>query len=235
MTKKRALLLIKSDPPINRETEWNTWYHSEHIPDRLATPGFLSARRFTYIDDTALPFAIAGEPKYLTLYDLANANVLKSEPHRALLEREGSQHSDSFEVLNLSLPKLACGVYEQIYPTQGAYNPPHRSKFIHLVAHEVPRSKREEFNAWYDTEHIPAMLRVPGLFFTARRFVLAKGKFPGTRGSLPTYLSVYDVENEKMFESDVYIKETASPWSTWVRSWFTRKMCALYHRIYPDG
>lgn len=139
--------MIKSDPPINKETEWNKWYHSEHIPDRLAIPGFLSARRFICVEDTALPFAIAGEPKDLTLYDLANASVLKSKLYRTLWEREGSQPLDSFEVLNLNLPKLACGVYEQIYPAQGEYNPPHSSKVIHLVAHEVLRDKRGEFNA----------------------------------------------------------------------------------------
>ena len=234
MTKKRALLLIKSYPPMNKETEWNTWYHSKYLPDRLAIPGFLSARRSIYMEGKPKPFAIGGEPKYLTLFDLANANVLKSGQYKKLLEREASQPSDSFEVLNLNLPKLACGVYEQIYPPQGEYTPPQNCRFIHLVAHEVPRGKRSEFNAWYDTEHIPAMLRVPGLFATVRRFVLAKGQFPGSVGSLPEYLSVYDVENEKMFKSNVYIKETASPWSDWVRSWFTRKMCALYYLIYPE-
>ena len=61
MSKKRALNMVRVDPPVEREEEWNEWYNTKHIPDRMAVPGFLFARRF---------IAIEGEPKYLTLYDL---------------------------------------------------------------------------------------------------------------------------------------------------------------------
>jgi hypothetical protein len=40
----------------------------------------------------------------------------------------------------------------------------------------------EEFNAWYDTEHVPALARVPGVL-CARRF--------RTSGGSPKYVALY--------------------------------------------
>ena len=72
MTKKRALLMVMLDPPVEKEVEWNEWYDTNHIVSRLALPGYLFGRRFIAID---------GEPKYLTLYDLADVSVTNSEAH----------------------------------------------------------------------------------------------------------------------------------------------------------
>lgn len=235
MTPKRALLLVKVDLPSKDETAWNSWYNSKHIPARLAVPGFLSARRFTRIEGIPKAFCVPGDPKYLTLYDTANIDVLRSEPYRKLWEKESLLPADSFEKVILTLPKLARGIYEQIFPEQGEYKPP-KTKYVLILGHEIPRNKKGEFNAWYNTEHIPAMMRVPG-FVTARRFMLNERDFPpmlGSGGVLSRYLTVYDIENENIFESEVFVKESQSPWSTWVRKWFSRKMCAVYQRIYPQ-
>lgn len=236
MTKKRALIMVKIDPPLAREVEWNHWYNTKHIPDRRAIAGFLSVRRFTKIEGIPKAFAIPGEAKYLSLYDLASTGVLKGELYRKLRESEAAMPPDSFEAITLRLPKFARGVYEQIYPETGEYTPP-PTRFVFVVGHEVPRHRQKEFNAWYNTEHIPAQFRVPG-FVTARRFILAEREIPpmlGSGGSLPKYLTIYDIESVETLESQAFEKASVSPWSTWVRSWFTRKMCTLYRRIYPEA
>ena len=234
MTQKKALIMVKLDPPTKDETEWHKWYDDKHIGERLAIQGFLHVRRFVKLEDPMKAFAIEGEAKYLTLYDLTTSSVLKSYEYRMLWQKEDAQPSHSFEAITRELPKLARGVYEQVYSSHDEYEPP-STKFVFVLGHDVPRDKVEEYSAWYDTEHIPAMFRVPG-FLSARRFVMAKDEFPpmlGRGGTLPTYLTVYDVENQTLFESEEFLKESVSPWSTWVRSWLTRKMCALYSRIYP--
>ena len=43
-----------------------------------------------------------------------------------------------------------------------------------LVTMQPPPAFEEEFNAWYDNEHIPERLGVPGIL-TARRYVSAGG------------------------------------------------------------
>jgi uncharacterized protein DUF4286 len=75
MTTSRGLLLFTTDIDPAMEAEFHRWYEEEHIPERMAVPGFLTARRFR---------AIEGGPKYLALYDLESPEVLASEPYLRL-------------------------------------------------------------------------------------------------------------------------------------------------------
>jgi hypothetical protein len=67
-----GFLLVMMQPPPAFEDEFNAWYDTEHIPERQAVPGFLSARRFVSIE---------GHPRYLALYDLERRDVLDSEAY----------------------------------------------------------------------------------------------------------------------------------------------------------
>ena len=58
------------------EEEFNAWYDTEHLPERLAIPGFRSARR--WIADCA-----PGEGKYLATYELDSPAVLQSPAYIA--------------------------------------------------------------------------------------------------------------------------------------------------------
>ncbi|OGO36860.1 MAG: hypothetical protein A2147_03895 [Chloroflexi bacterium RBG_16_57_8] len=232
MPKKRGLLLAKMDPPSKGEKEWNDHYSNVHVADRLAIPGFLSARRFTRVDGIPKLYAIPGEPKYMAIYDLESVGVLKGKPYRRVWEKDRTQPAGSFEDEILKLPNFARGVYEHMFPDR-EYTVP-SSKFVLLVGHEVPRGKTNEFNAWYNTEHIPLLLQVPGVV-AIRRFVMAAKAFPplvGRGGVLSKYLTIWDVEDKAAFETREFLKAAASPWSQWVRSWYTRKICALYERTY---
>jgi len=48
---RRGLLLTMTEPPAAMDEEFNAWYDSEHIPERLSIQGFRSARR--WVADTA--------------------------------------------------------------------------------------------------------------------------------------------------------------------------------------
>jgi hypothetical protein len=234
MAKMRALLLAKMDPPIEGESEWNDCYDNRHVADRLTIPGFLSARRFTKMEGIPKEYAIAGEAKYLALYDLTNVNVLLDKPYQKLREKESARPPDSFETLIFKLPKFARGVYEQIYPEEGEYERP-STRYAFVVGHDVPRNRQQEFQAWYDTEHTPALLAVPG-FLAVRRFKLNEHEVPPTvdrGGTLSKYLTIWDIRNEHALESNDFRKASLSPWSNWVRSWYTRKICTVYYQIYP--
>src|ERR1019366_3439141 len=45
-----ALLMVVVDVDPEHEEEFNRWYDKEHIPERLAMPGFRSARRYASHD-----------------------------------------------------------------------------------------------------------------------------------------------------------------------------------------
>ena len=118
MVQKRALLLAKMDPPESKVKEFNDWYNNTHVVARSATPGFLSARRFTKIGGIPKAHFIANDAEYLALYDLTSTSVLKDKPYQELRKKEAALPPDSFETLIHDMPNFSRGVYEQI--TQGA-------------------------------------------------------------------------------------------------------------------
>jgi hypothetical protein len=76
MTGPRGLLLFMTDIDPAHEDEFQRWYEEEHIPERMAIPGFITARRFR---------AIEGAPKYLAIYDLDSPDVLQSAAYRHMI------------------------------------------------------------------------------------------------------------------------------------------------------
>ena len=65
----KGFLLVLMQPPSTLEEEFNAWYDTEHIAERLAVPGFETALRYVCVD---------GAPRYLAMYDLTSQDVLKS-------------------------------------------------------------------------------------------------------------------------------------------------------------
>jgi hypothetical protein len=72
---------------------------------------------------------------------------------------------------------------------------------------QPPVAFEEEFNAWYDTEHIPERRSIPG-FETAMRYVCASGA--------PRYLAIYDMKTPGVLDSLAYTRvafDNSSPWT----------------------
>jgi hypothetical protein len=74
-TSTPGVLIVQMEPPSAMEEEFHAWYDTEHIPERKAVPGFLSAERFVCTD---------GWPRYVGFYDLASLDVLDSDAYRAI-------------------------------------------------------------------------------------------------------------------------------------------------------
>ncbi|MBV8032598.1 MAG: hypothetical protein JO035_13895 [Betaproteobacteria bacterium] len=77
--KRHGLLLNVTEPPPHMEEEFNAWYDEEHFPERLAIPGFRSARR--WVAD-----APSGSGKYLATYELDSVAVLQSREYLSRFE-----------------------------------------------------------------------------------------------------------------------------------------------------
>ena len=85
-----GLLLFMTDIDPALEDEFNRWYEEEHLAERMAIPGFITARRFQ---------AIEGGPKYLAIYDLESPDVLQSAPYRRVIGPGKSAWSRRMEPL----------------------------------------------------------------------------------------------------------------------------------------
>jgi hypothetical protein len=73
----KGCLLVMMQPSPDFESEFNDWYDTDHVPERLAIPGFLAAKRYECIE---------GWPRYLAIYDLANPEVLTTPEYLAMAE-----------------------------------------------------------------------------------------------------------------------------------------------------
>ncbi|WP_332826489.1 hypothetical protein [Ramlibacter sp.] len=71
--KSRGLLCIWTDIDPAHEADFNRWYDREHMQERVAIPGFQSARRFAAVGDCPRP--------YLALYYTDTLGVFRSEPY----------------------------------------------------------------------------------------------------------------------------------------------------------
>jgi hypothetical protein len=81
-----------------------------------------------------------------------------------------------------------------------------KGRGIFLVYTDIDPMHEDEFNAWYNTEHLPELLSLPG-FLDAARYVAYKG--------VPRYLAVYELESAEALKSAEFQKWRAnpSPWS----------------------
>jgi hypothetical protein len=61
----------------------------------------------------------------------------------------------------------------------------------------------EEFNAWYNTEHLPELLALPG-FLDAARYVAEKGG--------PKYLAAYELESVDAMQTPEFKNRPRTPW-----------------------
>jgi hypothetical protein len=74
-----------------------------------------------------------------------------------------------------------------------------------VVRSRVPGSMLPEYHAWYDNEHVPARIRLPG-WLTARRYVAAADPGdPGNEGDAKSFLACYDLENLGVLRQQPYI------------------------------
>ena len=77
-----------------------------------------------------------------------------------------------------------------------------------LTITEPPPRMEEEFNAWYDEEHLPERLSIPG-FLSARRWVC------DCRPGEGRYLATYELESAAVLASPAYLArfEKPTPWT----------------------
>lgn len=89
------------------------------------------------------------------------------------------------------------------------------TKGLLLVMMEPPPALAEEFHDWYDTEHIPERLAVPGIR-TATRWVCLHG--------WPRYLALYDLDDTGVLDSPAYRAVAGANFSPWSRRLLPRML-----------
>jgi hypothetical protein len=114
-------------------------------------------------------------------------------------------------------------VDRRVYRTLHAADPlPEPLPMLLSVGLEPAASGAAEMQSWYEQEHIPMLLEVPG-WRRIRLFEQVDGK--GTH-----FQALHELESEAVFETDAYRKATSTPWRERVISGVTRRDRWLFKR-----
>lgn len=203
-----ALITVWLDVAPEREEEFNDWYRLEHIPQVVGLPGFVSGRRYR-ADDAPL--------RYLAWYDTADEGVETGPDFQRIVshptpwsQRMRRFYGDNRERMNFRLMCDVGRVPEQDTP------------WLYIVHTDIPDHIVDEYNAWYDREHLPRLVTVPGVV-RARRYTAVSA-------SGPRYLTAYELNDRDAFESPAGLQARKTPWTAKMRALFQntrRRMCRL--------
>lgn len=216
--KGSGIFLVYTDIDPQHEEEFNAWYNTEHLPELLSLPGFLDAARYV---------AYKGVPRYLAVYELENAEALKSaefQKWRANPSPWSRRISPTVIGKNLSRT-----VGQQIFPGTPEKADRSMAPALQIGRMSVPPNADQEWNEWYNGEYIPGYRTVPGVVY-ARRYRVVEGD--------TGYTTVYEFDNEKVSETAEWNKqrEGSSSRSGRMRDVMTHLQGSpgVYRRVYPQ-
>lgn len=119
-----------------------------------------------------------------------------------------------------STPPAHEWVLEQIRP--GDRRSPHEAGGLCLSAMEVDPAIDDEFNEWYNEEHMPLMDAIPGM--------LAARRFRATLG-LPRYVAVYHLESADVYKQRLWYEANQTPWLRRIHRFRLRTLHLILSRV----
>lgn len=218
-----GLNLVMTDIPAEIESEFNRWYNVEHMRDELAYPGVLSARRYK---------VVKGEPTYLAMYELSEPGILEKPEYQYISGWSPLAHPTSIALSNQYF-NTRKGVYWRAF-TASIPEPEDVSNAHALLLRgvSVDPEHQEELEAWFDTEHIPALSQVPGVV-RARRYRL-NTEASHLKGDPPYNMAMYELERKEVLDSEEWHKAAETPWTNRIQHFFRPPWLRnIYERIYP--
>jgi hypothetical protein len=211
----QGLIAVRLDVAPEHEDEFNAWYVSEHVPQVTALSGFVRTRRY---------FDAHADIRYLAWYETRAASVESEAAFQALIanptpwsRRMRSLYGAKRERMNFA---LMCEVGESPVPDAPCMYIVHTDISDHIV---------DEYNAWYDSEHLPRCVGIPGVL-RARRYTAAACT-SGDTG--PKYLTAYEMTGPEVWESPAALQARKTPWTEKMRSLFSNTRRALYRLAAP--
>lgn len=192
-----ALLHLRWTVPEERQADFSAWYDEEHLAEVVGVPGVLGGRRFTRAANrfaSPTPFAV------LTLYQLRDEDVVEQAEFAQLSAEPTAWSRRATGGLDMDRK-----VYRQIRPTpppDPLIAPAGRALFHVMMAAEP--EVEVAFTAWYDEEHFPRMLAVPGIL-SGRRYISAdRSGEAATRPDL-RFVTIYELASADVVGSPEFM------------------------------
>jgi hypothetical protein len=171
-----GLLFSQMEPPAGQEAEFHDWYNGEHIPARMAIPGFESATRYE---------ALTGEPRYLACYFLDDLGALDTPEYKELKANPGARTERMLGSV-LGFTRYICESLSDTGPADAL------SGVLLATTFSVPVSVADEFEDWYEDEHVGLLMQVPG-WIRVRRY---RRRGDAIDGPPWTHFALHEIRDE---------------------------------------
>ncbi|HTE14862.1 MAG TPA: hypothetical protein VK642_07270 [Burkholderiales bacterium] len=174
--------------------EFNDWYDTEHLPERQRCKGFINCVRWQGVDDPRVSIAT---------YDLESRDVLHSAPYQAIARDNLSPWSKRMtskaqRLLRIEADQLIPGDEISLLTTQ----------HLMIFACNVKPEHEAEVRRWYAEEHIPRLLKVPGV---------ASARFFHAHAGTHNYIALYEIEKSETCASEAWKEAALTPWTKSMR------------------
>jgi hypothetical protein len=102
-----------------------------------------------------------------------------------------------------------------------------RAPYVYLVQMDIPAEHEAAFNRIYDTEHVPEILKVPGVRGCAR-YVIEKTNKDG----LARYLALYEVDSPDVINGSAWMAASEKgDWAPKIRPHTTNRSHTIMRKI----
>ena len=202
-----GLITVWLDVGPEHEEEFNDWYDLEHLRQVVDLPGFVRARRYR-VDDAPL--------RYLAWYETRDEKVESGAAFQGLVEKPTPWSQRMRKLYGEKRERMNFRLMRDVGATNDT-----NSAWLYIVHTDIPDDIVGEYNDWYDSEHLPRLVTVPGVV-RARRYAATSGN--------PRYLTAYELTDPDAFESPEGLQARKTPWTAKMRSLFhntRRRMCRL--------
>ena len=187
---ERWVNLVENNCDPARVAQFNDWYDNMHLPDALASPGIVRARRFE-----AREFR-DGRARYLAMYEIDTDDIDETMRVRLAIRGEEVKRgraSTSFPNLSFSLWRDV--LWRQLSEHRMPPNAAGGQRWLSLVESNCDPLREQEFNDWCETVQVPGALATPG-YVAARRLRIKE--FRDGRGK---YATVHEIETDDIGET----------------------------------
>src|SRR5262249_28857856 len=172
--------------------------------------GFLTGQRYQAVD---------GNPKYAAIYELADENVMKSDGFLKVRENPTPWPRRMVPLFG----NTQRGVFRKIVSYDE--RPPKDAEFVLTVRRNTPPEHEEDFTAWYNEDHLPALVGVPGVY-CARRYLAVEGD--------PRFLAVYEMRDGGIPKTPEWDKARKYGRTAQIRPHLKDLQGLVARRIYPS-
>ena len=204
------------------EARFNEVYNTDHLTHMIQVPGAINCGRYRlqWSDNTDMQ-------QYIAIYEISDPTA----PQTAAWKQQAGKGAWPVEIRHLTQMRRN-GVYRRISqaaPNSGKVpaNGTSLTDTIYFLLQGIPPALEGRFNELYDGDHIPFMLKTPGVQ-GCTRYKLAYSD----SGDIPDYLAIYAIDDAELPRTPAWkVQTNKGKWPMEMRPNFTARRNGSFRQI----